>query len=45
VNLPDVADPAERQRIESTVSQVIGRAAVLIQRVAPRIWARHGQGA
>jgi methenyltetrahydrofolate cyclohydrolase len=45
VNLPDVTDPAGRQRIESTVSQVLGRAAVLIQRVAPRIWERHGQGA
>lgn len=45
VNLPDVADRAERQRVESTVSHVLGRAAVLIQRVAPRIWERHGQGA
>jgi formiminotetrahydrofolate cyclodeaminase len=45
VNLPDVTDPAERQRIEATVSQVLSRAAALIQRVAPRIWERHGQGA
>jgi formiminotetrahydrofolate cyclodeaminase len=44
VNLPFVADRAERQAIESTISQVLGRAAVLIQRVAPRIWARHAQG-
>jgi formiminotetrahydrofolate cyclodeaminase len=45
VNLPDVEDTAERQEMEATVGQVLGHAAMLIQRVAPRIWARHAQGA
>jgi formiminotetrahydrofolate cyclodeaminase len=45
VNLPEVKDPAERQAAESTVGQILSRAAVLIQRVGPRIWARHAQGA
>ena len=43
-NLSSVTDAADRQRIESTVSQMLSRAAVLIQRVGPRIWERHGQG-
>jgi formiminotetrahydrofolate cyclodeaminase len=42
-NLPDVTDPADRRAIESTISQMLSRAGVLIQRVSPRIWARHGQ--
>jgi formiminotetrahydrofolate cyclodeaminase len=44
VNLSSVTDPADRQRIESTVSQMLSRAAALIQRVGPRIWERHEQG-
>jgi formiminotetrahydrofolate cyclodeaminase len=44
-NLPDVADPAERKRIEETTMHVLSRAATLIQQVSPRIWARHAQGA
>jgi formiminotetrahydrofolate cyclodeaminase len=42
-NLPDVKDPADRSTIEGTVRSVLGRAAELIQRVAPRIWERHEQ--
>ena len=44
VNLADVKDPAERQRIEAAVFEMLSRAGVLIQQVSPRIWARHGQG-
>ena len=45
VNLSDVADPQERQRIELAIGQLLTRAAGLIQRVGPRIWGRHAQGA
>ena len=45
VNLSEIADPRERQSIESTIGQTLSHAAVLIQRVSPRIWARHAQGA
>ena len=44
VNLPDVTDDAERQRFEAATSELLAKAAVLIQQVAPRIWVRHGQG-
>jgi formiminotetrahydrofolate cyclodeaminase len=44
VNLKEVADEAERRRIEATIGQILQRAAELIQRVSPRIWARDGQG-
>ena len=44
VNLPDVTDPAERQRIEGATFELLSRAGLLIQQVSPRIWARHGQG-
>jgi formiminotetrahydrofolate cyclodeaminase len=45
VNLGDVVDPRERESIESVIGQTLSHAAVLIQRVSPRIWARHAQGA
>lgn len=45
VNLPDLADPAERHQAEVAVGQVLSRAAALIQRVAPRIWERVRQTA
>ncbi|HZL37653.1 MAG TPA: cyclodeaminase/cyclohydrolase family protein [Tepidisphaeraceae bacterium] len=44
VNLADVTDPADRQRIESTIGQLLSHAGALIQRISARIWARHGQG-
>jgi formiminotetrahydrofolate cyclodeaminase len=44
VNLSAVTDPADRQRIETTMSQLLTRAAALIQKVGPRIWARQAQG-
>jgi formiminotetrahydrofolate cyclodeaminase len=45
VNLADVKDAEERQRIESTTFEVLSHAGVLIQKVSSRIWARHAQGA
>jgi methenyltetrahydrofolate cyclohydrolase len=43
VNLSDVTDPGERQSIEADMGQVLAHAAMLIQRVSPRIWARHAE--
>ena len=45
VNLSEVTVPAERQRIESSMGQLLSHAAGLIQKISPRIWARHAQGA
>ena len=45
VNLAEVTEAADRQRIESTMGQILSHAAALIQRVSPRIWARYAQGA
>lgn len=44
VNLADITDPAERQSAEAEMAQVLSHAALLIQRVSPRIWARHAEG-
>jgi formiminotetrahydrofolate cyclodeaminase len=44
VNLTEVTNPPDRQRIESTMGQLLSQAAALIQRIGPRIWARHAQG-
>lgn len=43
VNLADVTDQAERQKMEATMFELLSRAGRLIQQVSPRIWARHGQ--
>jgi len=45
VNLKQVTDPDDRRRIESTIGQLLTHAASVIQRVSPRIWERHAQGA
>lgn len=45
VNMPEVTDAGDRRAIEATTNAILSRAAVTIQRVSPRIWARHGQGA
>jgi len=45
INLKEVSDPAERRKIESTTSQILTRAAGIIQRAAPRIWERVSLGA
>ena len=44
VNLADVTDAGERQAIEAGLGEVLSHAAMLIQRVSPRIWARHAEG-
>ena len=44
VNLTDVTDEAERRSIESSMVEMLRHAGDLIQRVGPRIWARHAQG-
>ena len=43
VNVGEVKDESERQRIESTTFELLSRAGSLIQQLSPRIWARHGQ--
>jgi formiminotetrahydrofolate cyclodeaminase len=43
VNLSELT-AAERQHTESTMTQVLSRAASVIQRVGPRIWQRYDQG-
>lgn len=44
VNLKELTEEADRRRIESSIGQMLSRAAELIQRVSPRIWARDSQG-
>lgn len=44
VNLADVEDPAERQSIETAVNILLSRGTAIIQRLSPRIWARHAEG-
>jgi formiminotetrahydrofolate cyclodeaminase len=42
-NLPDVNDPADRDSIERSSRALLARGLTLIQRAAPRIWARHAR--
>ena len=42
-NLPELQDAADRSTIEGSIRGLLTHAAALIQRVAPRIWERHGQ--
>jgi len=44
VNLPDVADAQDRQKIEEECERMLSRAASRIKRVIPRIWDRASQG-
>jgi formiminotetrahydrofolate cyclodeaminase len=44
VNLKELTEEGDRRRIESSISQMLQRAAELIQKVSPRIWARDSQG-
>src|SRR5829696_1835677 len=44
-NLPDVADPADRQKIELTAGALVAHATPLVQRAVPRIWAAHAKSA
>jgi len=43
-NLKSVSEEADRRSVEATNSQMLSHAAVLIQRISPRIWARDEQG-
>lgn len=45
VNLPELADSVERQRVETEVLLVLSRAATLIQQTSPRIWSRYAEQA
>ena len=44
VNLADVTDPSDRQRIEATIDHLRARALPIVKRVVPRIWQRSEQG-
>lgn len=44
VNLPDVERAEQRRAFEAEIGHVLAHSAVLIQRVGPRIWARHATG-
>jgi glutamate formiminotransferase/formiminotetrahydrofolate cyclodeaminase len=45
VNVGDIPSESERQKVESTTFELLSRAGSLIQRLSPRIWARHNLGA
>ncbi len=44
VNLADLEDLNARSEVEKTMGQVLSHAVMHIQRVSPRIWARHAAG-
>lgn len=44
VNVSDSMSPEDRRAVESSISRLLSQAAVLIQQLSPRIWARHAQG-
>lgn len=44
VNLPEVADPADRLHIAETIDHIHTRARDVIQRLMPRIWDRNRKG-
>jgi len=44
VNLAEVSDPSDRQKIESTLASILARSLTLIQKVSPAIWARNAEG-
>ena len=43
-NLSILEDPEDRRAVESRISQILGRALMLVQSAAPRIWEREQQG-
>lgn len=45
VNLPDLTDPQDRQRIESESQQLLARGTHVVSRAVGRIWARHWRDA
>lgn len=44
INARELTDPQEQRKVESLSGQLLSRAAVLIQRISPRIWARDSSG-
>jgi formiminotetrahydrofolate cyclodeaminase len=44
VNVSDGMSAADRRSVESSISRLLSQAAMLIQQLSPRIWARHAQG-
>jgi methenyltetrahydrofolate cyclohydrolase len=40
VNLPEISDPAQRQKVEAECGQILARATVAVQRTIPAIWQR-----
>jgi formiminotetrahydrofolate cyclodeaminase len=42
-NLPDLADPRDRESTESTAQRLLDHALPLIRRAVPAIWTRHGK--
>jgi formiminotetrahydrofolate cyclodeaminase len=44
VNLSDVTDPSDREKIESTLNSILTRSLALIQQVSPAIWSRNREG-
>jgi formiminotetrahydrofolate cyclodeaminase len=44
VNITALDDQADQTAVETTVGQILSHALLLIQRVAPRIWNRAGNG-
>lgn len=44
VNLADVTDPTDRQRILATIEHLQTRAVPIVRRVVPRIWERSERG-
>lgn len=44
INCRDLPDPQEQRKVEATSGQLLSKAAVLIQRISPRIWARDAAG-
>jgi glutamate formiminotransferase/formiminotetrahydrofolate cyclodeaminase len=43
VNLADLTDPADRQRVERELADVLARATHVVARAVGRIWARHAR--
>jgi formiminotetrahydrofolate cyclodeaminase len=42
-NLPDLADPQDRHKVELEAWKLVGHATPIVQRALPRIWARHAR--
>ena len=44
VNLPELTDPRDRERIQSEADHLLSRATHVVARAVGRIWARHARG-